>query len=123
MVKEFDVNLNKSIFWSQVDDNTNGKLNNTWDIFWYSFIFINKGLCLTPKVSMTRNIGHDGSGIHSTMDRDYLFSKVNEENIVCFPETIQENRYCLKKIRKYLKKKNSIFSRLLRKFLIFLIVR
>ena len=116
MVKEFDLNLNKSIFWSQVDDNTNGKLNNTWDIFWYSFIFINKGLCLTPKVSMTRNIGHDGSGIHSTIDRDYLFSKVNEENIIYFPETILENSYCLKKIRKYLKKKNSIFSRLLRKF-------
>ena len=39
MIKEFDLNLRKSIFWSQVEDNATGKLNNTWDIFWYGFIY------------------------------------------------------------------------------------
>ena len=32
MINEFDLNR-KSIFWSQVEDNASGKLNNTWDIF------------------------------------------------------------------------------------------
>ena len=91
MIKEFDLNVRKSIFWSQVEDNASGKLNNTWDIFWYSFIFLNRGLCLTPKVSMTRNIGHDGSGSHTTFDRDHILSKLNQEKISNFPDLIEEN--------------------------------
>ena len=43
MIKEFDLNLKKSVFWSQIEDNAKGILNNTWDIFWYSFIFLKKG--------------------------------------------------------------------------------
>ena len=39
MIKDFDMNLNRSINWSQIEKNANGKLNNTWDIFWASFIF------------------------------------------------------------------------------------
>ena len=118
MIKEFDLNLKRSIFWSQVEDNAKGKLNNTWDIFWYSFIFLNKGLCLTPKVSMTRNIGHDGSGIHSVHDNEYLYSNVNNKNINNFPTVIKENMYCLDQIRNYLNRKNRLVSRLVRKLLL-----
>ena len=115
MIKEFDLNLRKSIFWSQVEDNASGKLNNTWDIFWYSFIFLKSGLCLTPKVSMTRNIGHDGSGSHTTFDKEHILSKLNQEKISNFPDLIEENIYCLNAIRKYLNKKNRLFPRLLNK--------
>ena len=115
MIKEFDLNVRKSIFWSQVEDNASGKLNNTWDIFWYSFIFRNNGLCLTPKVSMTRNIGHDGSGVHSIFDKEYISSKINQEQITNFPDLIEENFYCLNQIRKHLNKKNRLFQRLFNK--------
>ena len=118
LIKEFDLGVKKSVFWSQIDDNAKGKLNNTWDIFWYSFIFLKKGLCLTPKVSMTRNIGHDGSGVHSIFDKDYLYSDLNEINIIKFPSLIKENIYCVNKIRDYLNKKTSLISRLLRKTLL-----
>ena len=118
LIKEFDLGVKKSVFWSQIDDNAKGKLNNTWDIFWYSFIFLKKGLCLTPKVSMTRNIGHDGSGVHSIFDKDYLYSDLNEINIKKFPSLIKENTYCINKIRDYLNNKNSLISRLLRKILL-----
>jgi len=115
MIKEFDLNLKKSIFWSQIDDNARGKLNNTWDIFWYSFIFLKKGLCLTPKVSMTRNIGHDGSGVHSISDKEYLLSDLNNKEISSFPNEIEENIYCLNQIRVYLKNKNRLLFRIIRK--------
>ena len=118
MIKEFDINSRKSIFWSQVEDNASGKLNNTWDIFWYGFIFLKSGLCLTPKVSMTRNIGHDGSGVHSILDEEYLSSKVNQEKIHHFPDLVEENVYCLNKIRKYLNKKNRLSVRLVNKALL-----
>ena len=120
MIKDFDLNLRKSLFWSQVLNNANGKLNNIWDIFWYSFIFLNKGLCLTPSVSLTRNIGHDGSGIHSSYENDILTSEVNEKNIKHFPKNIIEDTNCINQIRSYLNKKNNIFLRLKRKIFILL---
>ena len=116
MIKEFDVNLRKSLFWSQVLENANGKLNNTWDIFWYGFIFSKKGLCLTPKISLTRNIGHDGSGIHSVFDEKILSSDINQKKITQYPNLIEEDLYCVNQIRKYLKKKNNIIFRLIKKF-------
>ncbi len=118
MIKEFDINVRKSIFWSQVEDNASGKLNNTWDIFWYGFIFRNSGLCLTPKISMTRNIGHDGSGVHSTFDKDYIDSKLNHVKVSKFPKKIEEDIYCLEQIRKYLNKKNRLIPRLVNKVLL-----
>lgn len=59
-IRRFNLN-NSHDFWGQVLDNYRGHLN-TWAIFWYATIFENNGLCLTPSVSLTQNIGFDGSG-------------------------------------------------------------
>lgn len=118
MIKEFDLNLSKSMFWSQVEDNATGKLNNTLAIFWYGFIFIQEGLCLTPRISMTRNMGHDGSGIHSSLDKEFASTIINHKKIKKFPNVIEENFYCLNQIRKYLNKKNRLFPRLFNKALL-----
>ena len=112
MINEFDLNVRKSINWSQVEDNASGKLNNTLAIFWYGFIFLKKGLCLTPKISMTKNIGHDGSGIHSYLDNECASANINNRKVTNFPNLIEENIYCLNQIRKYLNKKNRLFTRL-----------
>ena len=112
MINEFDLNVRKSINWSQVEDNASGKLNNTLAIFWYGFIFLKKGLCLTPKISMTKNIGHDGSGIHSYLDNECASANINNREVTNFPNLIEENIYCLNQIRKYLNKKNRILIRL-----------
>ena len=115
MIKEFDLDLKTKIFWSQVESNASGKLNNTWAIFWYSFIFMNRGLCLTPKISLTRNIGHDGSGIHSSFNKEFLFSDIGKNEIVSFPKFNIESRECLNQIKSYLKKRNSLYSKIIRK--------
>ena len=119
MINEFDLNLKKSIFWSQVEANADGKLNNTWDIFWYCHIFLNKGLCLTPKISLTRNFGHDGSGIHTAYDKELMESIINQKQINNFPKIKEENSYCINQIKKYLKRKHNFYSKLKRKLNLF----
>lgn len=51
-------------FWSQVLANKEGKIN-TWAIYWYATIFQNKGLCVSPIKSFSRNIGFDSAGTHT----------------------------------------------------------
>ena len=119
MIDDFDLNLRRSNFWSQVENNAKGKLNNTWDIVWYSSMFLKKGLCLTPKISLTRNFGHDGSGIHLSQDKELLKSFVNQKEINIFPDINQENKYCINQIRKYLKRKNNLYSKITRKLNLF----
>ncbi len=112
MINEFDLKLKISIFWSQVEANASGELSNTWDIFWYSHIFLNKGLCLTPKISLTRNIGHDGSGIHTGYDKELLSSVIDDKKITNFPIDFEENEECIRMIGRYFSKKYSFLSRL-----------
>ena len=58
----FDFNLNNSYkYFDQIKLNKKGKLD-TWAIFWYASIYLNKGLSLHPKESYVQNIGHDGEG-------------------------------------------------------------
>lgn len=45
----------------QLENNIIGNIK-TWAIMWFTSIFLNKGLCLYPKVSLSDNIGLDGSG-------------------------------------------------------------
>ena len=58
----YDFNLNNSYkYFDQIKLNKKGKLD-TWAIFWYASIYLNKGLSLHPKESYVQNIGHDGEG-------------------------------------------------------------
>ncbi|MBK1857046.1 glycosyltransferase family 2 protein [Cerasicoccus arenae] len=40
----------------------------TWAIFWAASIFLQDGLCLSPRRSLVRNIGVDGTGENFTQD-------------------------------------------------------
>jgi hypothetical protein len=41
-----------------------GRTNPSWDFKWHGSVFIQKGFCLHPGMSLVRNIGHDSSGVH-----------------------------------------------------------
>lgn len=86
MIKEF--NFDNSIdFWSQVMYNKRGKIN-SWAIYWYATIFLNNGLFLHPKSSFTKNIGHDGSGIHCDENSAFEASLVEKYDVI-FPTDIR----------------------------------
>lgn len=86
-------------FWKQMIDNKEGKLN-TWAIFWYSSIFMNNGLCLFPAKSLVKNIGLDGSGLHtgktSAFDTDLSLYPIAN-----YPDVIQENTLAYERFRNF----------------------
>lgn len=76
-------------FWQQVVDNALGKLY-TWAVFWDAAIFQNQGLTLTPRDSLTLNVGMDGTGEHCGVT-DLYRVVINQKPIQDFPLDIQES--------------------------------
>lgn len=89
-------------FWRQIKANKNGKIS-TWAIFWYAVIFKNKGLCLTPKQSFAKNIGFDGSGMHTNAENAYKIDRVlNKKSSFCFDAIIvQESVMAIRKAYRF----------------------
>ena len=112
MIRELNLGTNTNFFWAQVESNSKG--HNSWDIFWYCYIFLNKGLCLTPQFSLTRNIGHDGSGIHCRADKNIQNAPLNTNEIKNYPKAIIENTFYKKEMAKYLKKTYSKKAKIIR---------
>jgi len=50
--------------WRDLRRNQQGTMR-TWAVFWYASMFAQGGLCLSPPISLVRNIGIDGSGSNS----------------------------------------------------------
>ena len=112
MRKELDLNSNVKFFYSQIESNIRG--NVTWAIFWYSYIFLNNGLCLTPYFSMTKNIGHDGSGINCKSNKKIQSEIISLNSINKFPNELVEDKNTLKDMKKYLIKTYSLKSKIFR---------
>ena len=75
-------------FWQQVIANEKGTLY-TWAVFWESAIFQNHGLTLTPRDSLTFNMGMDGTGEHCG-STDLYNTIITDRAIQYFPLEIQE---------------------------------
>ena len=110
MIKKFNDELvnvftwNKKLKnWSQLVRNQRGQLN-TWAIFWYTSIFLNKAMCLTPLISFTKNIGFGHFSTHTKKELKQI-SKLNTSKI---KYSINQNlsRYYLDKIDQYLLNEN-----------------
>ena len=85
--------------WKQVLQNQSGKIN-TWAIFWGTTVFKNHGLVLHPSHSMTKNIGHDGSGIHCGFS-DIYKTILYEKEIQYFEKNITNNDLAVQIIEDY----------------------
>ena len=114
-IKSLNLDLEHDINWSQVLANADGKLLNTLAIFWQVFIFMKKGLCLAPRISLTKNIGYDGSGDNCPLDNKILKASINQSKITKFPEEFIEDQQALDDIKKYFNEKYSIKNRILLK--------
>jgi len=102
----FKFNLNGTAgMWDQVIGNKEGKIN-TWAIFWYATIFKNNGLCLSPSMSFVKNIGLDGSGVHSGFDLSLDTKIINEKEIDFKLIPLRENKLALKRVMQFFKNNN-----------------
>ncbi|MEM5947463.1 glycosyltransferase [Spirochaetia bacterium 38H-sp] len=104
-------------FWAQVKDNLCEKID-TWAIFWYATIFINNGLCLNPTVSLVSNVGLDGSGVNCCSTDEFNMESFPREKPVYIDlnmERIEENTEALRRIKRFIRKRNSFLSRISKK--------
>ena len=77
-------------FHEQLEQNISGQIH-TWAIKWFASIFLNQGLCLYPKVSLTQNIGLDGTGVHC--DEQQEITAFESGNVIeVHPIKIKESR-------------------------------
>lgn len=83
-------------FMSHLEANIEGTLN-TWAIKWQASVFLQDGLCLYPKKSLTRNIGFDGSGEHCVYSDLHLHQSM-ATNIVVDKIKLEESVEARKKI-------------------------
>jgi GT2 family glycosyltransferase len=114
-----DFNLNNSYdYWSQIILNYQGKLN-TWAIFWYLSVYLNKGLSLHPRESLTKNIGTDESGTHTTSkDKDFFETELSFKESWQFPEEIMEHPLARRHLEDFFNKmKPPFWKRMASKFL------
>lgn len=86
--------------WGILERQCRGEVD-SWDIIWYASVFVSGGVCLHPSRSMTKNIGHDGSGIHCHASDMYNVS-VYGGLITEFEEVPIENGLALKRIKRYM---------------------
>ena len=109
MKNDFNLSHKINFYWSQIESNLKG--HRTWDIFWYSYIFLNNGLCLTPNNSYTKNIGHDSSGVHCSEDKILQNLPINLKTVNKFPHNVIEDPIALKLFIKYFERnKNLLFK-------------
>lgn len=85
-------------FHEQLENNINGSIK-TWAIMWFASMFLNKGLCLYPRISLSDNIGLDGSG-ENCDDQTKTFVLNTDQNIVVKRIAVKES----KKGKTYLKR-------------------
>jgi len=101
-IKEFNLD-NSYNFFSQITRNQENIIN-TWAVFWYASIFDNKGLCLNPKVSLTKNNGFDEFSSNSFFnDKKNLNFKFTSKKIFKLPILLRENDYVVDQIKTFLK--------------------
>lgn len=76
-------------FYRQLVDNRSGRIR-SWAVRWYASWLAQDGLSLFPTRSLTRNIGHDGSGVHCAEDR--RFDTELCDAVPVRPMPLRENR-------------------------------
>jgi hypothetical protein len=72
---EFDLD-GHSFHFEELERNVRGELR-TWAVRWYASVFLNDGLCLYPRLSLVRNHGFDGTGMHCNDDKSYQYQKMS----------------------------------------------
>lgn len=97
---EYSFNLDNTYpFIDHLEKNANGTMK-TWAIKWYASVFIKKGLCLHPNLSLVRNEGFDGSGIHCGVN-EQMHKQVIAESVEVEAISLTESIHARDKIKKY----------------------
>ncbi|QMU27561.1 glycosyltransferase [Adhaeribacter radiodurans] len=101
-------------FQDQLMDNLNGRIK-TWAVKWHACVYLNDGMILHPRSSLTKNIGFDGSGVHCGYDNKMLSMDIIE-NIQVVKHKELHSRIAMKSLKKYFAISNqSTINKIIRK--------
>ncbi|MCX6181180.1 MAG: glycosyltransferase [Bacteroidetes bacterium] len=92
-------------FLSHLEANKSGALN-TWAVKWYASLFLSGGLCLYPKKSLVRNLGHDGSGENCLDQRNFFNMQPLGNKIAVKKIAMKENLKARKIFSNFFRKMN-----------------
>ncbi len=127
--EKFTVNNTFPSYRDQLFQNKSGQIS-TWAIFWYASVFLKNGLSLHPSISLTNNIGLDGSGEHCGdfklednpyynieladtifVKKKYYFSSIKENKLLekFYTEKIFNGKYLSTRDKLYLFRKKYLF--------------
>jgi len=98
--KKFDIE-GHACYYQQLEQNKQGIIN-SWAVKWYSSWLHAGGYSLLPKKSLVRNIGNDGTGIHSL--KTDMFDMDLAASVEVKRQLIQENNRVRKSIDVFYKK-------------------
>lgn len=87
LVRKFNIEGHAD-FHQQLLDNRSGRIR-SWAVRWYASWLARGGLTLFPTLSLVRNIGHDGTGIHCA--EDTRFDTVLTDSIPVQRMPLREN--------------------------------
>jgi len=71
-----------------------GMPRDSWTNQWYASIFLNNGLCLRTSKSLVKNIGNDGSGVHS-WNTNAFDVELASDRVGYFEQDLTENPVAL----------------------------
>lgn len=90
--------------------------NNSWAIRWYASTFLAGGFTLYPSASLVRNIGHDGSGVHSLKsNHDEYLVDLSPKRILLKKIEVVEDKAAKRIIASFHKRQQSIVNAVIRK--------
>ncbi len=112
LTKIFDFNGNYP-FTRMLQRQVNGE-NNSWAIRWNASLFLNDILSVNAGKSLVRNIGFDGSGVHSGKDEVFSTDLYLQKLSIDISQ-IEENKMARKEIAKYYGRTNSFWTKLKRR--------
>ncbi len=105
-------------FWNHLEKNLSGEIN-TWAILWYASVLLNGGLSLHPSISLVKNIGIDGTGVHCGRTSKYNVT-LRQRPVINFCDVIEENQLALDRVKYFLHRSEPFgvrFKQALRRFL------
>lgn len=114
LTREFDFNGSYP-YTKMLKDQIKGR-RNSWAIRWYASAFLANRLTLYPGTSLVRNIGHDGSGVHSLKSNENeYFVELSDRKILLGEIELIENIAVKKIFAQHHKRQQSIINTVIRK--------
>jgi hypothetical protein len=91
--KKLHPNILESKYWKAKIDLVQKKKIDSWAYVWLASIWINKGIVVNPSINLVNNIGFDGSGLHTFVNRFYFnnFDKIKNFDFIKHPKNLNLN--------------------------------